>query len=125
VHEHTFEDFLHGLNTDERFDPSLFLLACEGEKIVGLVLGLKGTPEDPETLYVDDVAVLRPWRRRGIAQALLLALLGEAYRRGMRRATLEADADNETGAIRVYEKAGMHVWREALAFGKQIPRADG
>ena len=62
--------------------------------------------------WIGPVATRRPGRGRGGAQALLLASLGEFYRRGERTVALGVDATNPTGAVRVYERVGMHtVWR--------------
>ena len=46
------------------------------------------------------------WRRRGLGQLLLAALLREAQRRCLVRATLEVRASNQ-GAIALYEKFGF------------------
>jgi ribosomal protein S18 acetylase RimI-like enzyme len=51
--------------------------------------------------------VRRPWRKRGLGLALLNHSFGEFYRRGYRRVGLGVDAQNLTGALRLYEKAGM------------------
>jgi ribosomal protein S18 acetylase RimI-like enzyme len=40
--------------------------------------------------------------------ALLQHSFAEFYRRGMRRVGLGVDAQNLTGALRLYERAGMH-----------------
>jgi len=64
--------------------------------------------------------VLRPWRRRGLALALLHHTFGEFYRRGKRRVGLGVDADSLTGALRLYEKAGMHPIRQYASFEKEL-----
>jgi ribosomal protein S18 acetylase RimI-like enzyme len=53
--------------------------------------------------------VRRSGRGRGIGLALLLTAFGEFRRRGIPRASLSVDAESETGATRLYERAGMHV----------------
>jgi predicted GNAT family N-acyltransferase len=50
------------------------------------------------------MAVLTDWRRRGVGQALLHALLELAARRGISRVTLAA----QTHAIGFYERCGFH-----------------
>ena len=64
---------------------------------------------DPEHGYVSVLAVRRPWRKRGLGTALLQHSFAEMKRRGMKRATLGVDAENLTGAVALYERAGMHV----------------
>jgi ribosomal protein S18 acetylase RimI-like enzyme len=64
--------------------------------------------------------VRRHWRKRGIGLALLLHAFGELYRRGQRKAGLGVDAENLTGALRLYESAGMHVHQASDLFEKEI-----
>ena len=52
-----------------------------------------------------------PGAGRGLGHALLLGVFGELYRRGFTRVGLEVDAASETGATRLYERAGMRVTR--------------
>ena len=59
--------------------------------------------------WVNILGVRRPWRKRGIGVALLEHSFGEFYRRGILKAGLGVDAESLTGALRLYEKAGMHV----------------
>ena len=61
--------------------------------------------------WVHVLGVRRPWRRRGLGLALLLRVFAEFYARGERRAVLQVDSENETGATRLYERAGMSVAR--------------
>ena len=53
----------------------------------------------------------KPWRRRGLGETLLRAAFRELYLRGRRRVGLGVDAENVTGALRLYERVGMHVMR--------------
>jgi ribosomal protein S18 acetylase RimI-like enzyme len=54
-----------------------------------------------------------PWRRRGLGEALLRSAFDALHARGFRRAGLGVDAENATGAVALYERAGMHVVRRA------------
>ena len=51
----------------------------------------------------------RPWRRRGLGLALLLHSFRDFAARGATRVGLGVDAENTTGAVGLYERAGMHV----------------
>ncbi|MCU0485105.1 MAG: GNAT family N-acetyltransferase [Anaerolineales bacterium] len=93
---------------DPEFDPSLYFLAMDGEQIVGASLCIGRTNDDQEMGYVQTLGVLRPWRQRGLGEALLRHSFQEFYRRGRVRAGLTVDAENLTNAVRLYEKAGMH-----------------
>jgi ribosomal protein S18 acetylase RimI-like enzyme len=55
--------------------------------------------------------VRKPWRGRGLALALLLEEFARFHARGCDDVYLFVDAENPTGAVRLYEKAGMKVWR--------------
>ncbi len=59
--------------------------------------------------WVRVLGVKWPWRRRGLGLALLLHSFGELLRRGIRTVGLGVDAENLTGAVRLYERAGMWV----------------
>jgi len=107
----SFEEWRHLLVEGEGsgFDPSLWFLATDGDEVVGAA-GCRGrSPRSEDTAEVAELAVRRPWRRRGIALALLHSAFGEFHRRGIPRAELGVDAENATGATHLYERAGMHV----------------
>ena len=61
-----------------------------------------------------------PWRGRGVASALIVRALGALRDRGMTEAALGVDAQNETGALRLYEAMGFREaareteWRRPL-----------
>ncbi len=106
--EDDFQDWMHFLDSPDT-DPDLWLVALDGDGIAGTAFGYTGMVEDPELGWVHGLGVRRPWRRRGLALALLQHCFGELYRRGKRKVGLGVDAHSLTGATRLYEKAGMHV----------------
>ena len=111
-----FERWIHWTVQREKFDPTLWFLAYEGEQIAGISLC---TYRD-ELGWVDTLAVLRPWRRAGLGKALLQHSFGEFYRRGTRTVGLGVDAQNLTGATRLYERVGMHVVRVYINYEKEL-----
>ena len=100
------------------FDPGLWLVAVDGDEIAG---ALRGTAKRFGSGWVNSLAVRRPWRRRGLGAALLLASFGEFWRRGETRVALGVDAESETGATRLYERLGMQVGWQADVYEKEIP----
>ena len=68
--------------------------------------------------YVGAIGVRPPWRGRGLGKALLQRTFAEFWRRGTTRVTLDVDSQNETGAVRLYERVGMHVDSCGVAFEK-------
>jgi ribosomal protein S18 acetylase RimI-like enzyme len=108
--EQPYEDFLHWA-TGPNNDRSLWFLAEDGREIAGTCLCRPNDPGDEEAGYVSSLSVRPPWRRRGLALALLLHSFREFRARGRSRVMLGVDAENTTGAVRLYERAGMHVVR--------------
>jgi mycothiol synthase len=78
------------------FEPGLWLLAgaavCEDRSGTG---------------WVNELAVRRPWRRRGLGLAMLRRAFLEFYRRGTNKVALTVDTQSLTGATRLYERAGV------------------
>jgi mycothiol synthase len=108
----------HWLNED--MDPSLLFLAMDGSKIAGFNLCRMHADNDPQMGWVGSLGVLRPWRKRGIGLALLRHSFNEFYRRGKRKVGLGVDAQNLTGALRLYESAGMHVQQAFDQYEKEL-----
>lgn len=92
----------------ENFDPTLWFLAFAGDEIAAIAL----CEYTLDTAWVGELGVRRPWRRQGLALALLYHAFGEFYRRGIRQVFLSVDSQSLTGATRVYTRAGMHVVRQ-------------
>jgi ribosomal protein S18 acetylase RimI-like enzyme len=70
--------------------------------------------------WVDTLGVRRPWRRQGLAEALLYHSFAELRRRGLTRVGLGVDAHSLTGATRLYEKVGMRAIRDFTLFEKEL-----
>jgi GNAT superfamily N-acetyltransferase len=107
--DEAFEEWL----TEPGFDPTLFVVAWDGDEIAGGVLNGINESEN-EALgvrrgWLESVFVRRPWRRRGLAAALVARSLLVLRDRGMASAILGVDAENPTGALGVYERAGFVV----------------
>ena len=117
----TFEEWRH-YKIDGRpdFDPSLWFLACDADRIAGLVLGRWERPGQADEGHVTDLGVRPAWRRRGIGLALLQRVFGEFYRRGKHRVGLGVDATSLTGAEQLYIRAGMHVLLETVLYEKTL-----
>jgi len=105
--ESELAEFQQHYRAKELFDPSLFILALDGDDIVGFSLCRAAADDDPEMGWVDQLGVCRPWRRQGLALALLRCSFQEFHQRGRQRVGLGVDAESLTGATRLYTKAGM------------------
>jgi mycothiol synthase len=113
-----YEDWLHWGPEASNFDPTLWFLAEEKGVIAGVSLCRQA--RDPDAGLVAVLAVRRPWRRRGLGRALLLHSFAEFSSRGYRKTELGVDAESLTGAVRLYERAGMHVAKRFDTFEKRV-----
>lgn len=99
-----FDEWLDNLYSDG-YEDGLSLVAWDGNQIAGSALcyyrGDGG--------WVRNLSVRRPWRRRGVGQALLQSAFAAFYQRGRPWVGLGVDAANPTGATRLYERAGMQI----------------
>jgi GNAT superfamily N-acetyltransferase len=99
-----FEDWskshLHG----ERFDPTLWCVLRAGDEIAAGTICLGDTYGGG---WVQALFTRRPWRRHGVGAALLQDAFGRFWERGERSIGLGVDAASQTGAFRLYERAGM------------------
>jgi len=66
--------------------------------------------------YIPTLAVLKPFRRRGLGQALLQHAFQALQERGVQRVGMDVDAKNKTGANRLYPRVGMHVDQEIMHY---------
>lgn len=99
------------------FDPTLWFVVKEWDEVAAALL----CEEDRfGGGWIASIGVRKPWRRRGLGFALLLHGFDQLYARGQRRIALGVDAENPTGATRLYERAGMRVAYEAVIYEKRL-----
>lgn len=118
--EQAFEQWKHRRLRDEGLDPSLWFQAMDGDQIAGFCLGRKFGWESKQYGHINLLGVLRPWRKRGLGLALLYHAFQVYWERGQRTVSLGVDAESITGAVRLYEKAGMHVHRQSTNFELEL-----
>ena len=82
---------------------SAFLVALDGD---GKVVGYAGLQVILDEGYITNVAVFPPYRRQGVADALLGRLLQTARTMGLQTVTLEVRAGN-AAAVALYHKWGF------------------
>lgn len=100
----------------EAFDPALWYIVWDGDQIAGYAQ----TRYRNGVGWVGNLGVRRPWRKRGLGEALLLHAFNEFYQRGMPTVGLGVDASNPTGATRLYQKVGMQVAVEDVIYEKEL-----
>ncbi|HEY2202493.1 MAG TPA: GNAT family N-acetyltransferase [Solirubrobacteraceae bacterium] len=88
----------------ERFDPTLWCVVRSGDEIAAGTICAGNTYGGG---WVHVLFTRRAWRKRGVGMALLSDSFARFWERGERSIGLGVDAASDTGAFRLYERAGM------------------
>lgn len=98
------------------WSPELSIVVTQGEEVVAAAMVFHSFAGG----WIRQIAVRRPWRKRGLGLAVLQSVFGKCYARGIAGVGLGVDAENLTGATRLYERAGMKVKVHFLRFEKNF-----
>ena len=118
--EHTpreFELWSRSHIGSERFDPTLWCVVRSGDEIAA------GTICAGDTYGGGWVHVLftrRAWRKHGVGTALLSDSFARFWERGEHSIGLGVDAASDTGAFRLYERAGMSPKLGFVVYEKEL-----
>ena len=128
------EDWLE-FSSSPHLDPTLWRVAWAGHQVAGQVRSFINAEENRRygrrRGWVEHISVRRPWRHRGLARALMAASFPLLRARGMTEGALHVDAENLSGALRVYESMGFSpvsretVYRKPLALGEAVVQLVG
>ena len=107
---------------DPDLDTSLWRVAWDGDDVAGSVMTFIW-PTENEVLgmhrgWLEHIGVRRPWRRKGVASALMASALLGLREAGMTEAALGVDAENASGALRLYKALGFHRTRTGVLYRK-------
>ena len=109
--EPTDTDFDHWVKDPVEGDYTLWRVAWAGDQVAGMVRGYINAAENDayrrKRGYVENISVRRPWRRRGLARALIAATISALRERGMTEGALGVDSENPSGALHLYESCGF------------------
>ncbi|HEY6114061.1 MAG TPA: GNAT family N-acetyltransferase, partial [Gaiellaceae bacterium] len=115
--EETYDQWAHQFLVPEVLAPTLWTLAVSGDELAGFAIchphAVRG-----DLGWVRVLGVRRTFRGRGLGRALLLRAFAQFRHHGMTRAGLGVDATSPTGANRLYESAGMHVYAQFAVYEK-------
>lgn len=108
----------HGVRLDLSF------MALAGERLVGFSHN-EHFPADEELNgrregWIGSLAVLREWRRRGVATALISRSLRAFRDAGFTHGAIGVDSDNPTGAARLYKALGFETQTRGVTYQLQI-----
>ena len=104
----------------ERFDPTLWcVVRAEDEIAAGTIC----TGNTYGGGWVQALFTRRPWRKQGVGAALLGDSFGRFWARGEHSVGLGVDAASDTGAFRLYERAGMAPVLGWVMYEKELRRS--
>ena len=122
--EWTEEDWTRFDADPDNADPRFWRIGWDGDEVAGAILTTVPERENERhgraRVYVSMVSVRRPYRRRGLARALLAGSLVAAREAGFTSASLGVDTDSPTGATDLYRSLGFAPERTFIAFRKPL-----
>ncbi len=117
MNEEAWREFFTGV---PQFREDLSYLAMDAENVAGFCVNWIEGAESTREGWIEAIGVIPAWRGRGIASALMAKSLQLFQAEGLEQAALDVDAQNPTGALRLYEKHGFAIARESIHFVKQL-----
>lgn len=108
------------------FQPELWQIAWDIERneIAGQVRTfideLENEKHNRRRGYTEFISVRRPYRRRGLARALIAESLRVQRAHGMTESALTVDTENLTGATRIYEDCGFRTINFSTSYRKPL-----
>jgi GNAT superfamily N-acetyltransferase len=75
--------------------------------------------------WTEFISVRRPWRRRGLARALIARSLRAQKEAGMTESALGVDGESLSGAMRIYEDCGFRTMKRSTVFRKAMELNSG
>lgn len=109
---------------DRLFQPDLWRVAWDGDQVAGMVLSYIDEEQNREFNrrwgWTENICVRRPYRRQGLAKALILMSLEAIRERGMTQAALGVDTENTSGALRLYESVGFRPISRSSTYRKPM-----
>jgi len=109
---------------DKDFHPELWKVAWDGDQMAGAVHNFIDTDENEEYQrkrgYTEGICTRRPWRKRGLARALLVRSMQMFKEMGMTETALGVDSQNISGAFRLYDGVGYRKVNQQAIYRKPI-----
>ena len=119
----TEEDFLEWTGGTD-FNPELWQVAWDGDKVAGMVLNFVRQEENVEYNrkrgYTEGIGVLRPYRKQGLARALLTRSIRMFQEMEYDETALGVDVKNPSGALHLYESVGYTVVKGSATYRKPM-----
>ncbi|MBU7018377.1 MAG: GNAT family N-acetyltransferase [Theionarchaea archaeon] len=109
---------------DPTFKPELWQIAWSKTDVAGLVLSFINERENNELARkrgtVKLVAVCHPYRRKGLARALIARSFRVLREYGMTEVSTTVDTQGESGVLDLYQSMGFKAEKQFITYQKQI-----
>jgi mycothiol synthase len=106
------------------FNPALWQVAWDGDEVAGGVLTFIDEKENEEygrlRGLTETIFTRRPYRRQGLARALIARSLQKQKELGMTESALSVDAENPTGALHLYQSMGFKETKRFTTYRKPL-----
>lgn len=110
--------------TDPKFQPQLWKIAWDGDQPVGniwnYILHNQNQNYNRLRAYTEAISVRKPWRRKGVARALLTRSIQMFRDMGMGETYLRVDTQNSSQALNFYKEMGYAEDNRFDIFRKQF-----
>ena len=104
--------------------PELYQVAWAGDEVAGAVQNFSNEKENEKYSrrrgYTEGIFVRRPWRRQGVAKALISRSMRMFRDMGMTETAHGVDANNPNGALQLYTGLGYRVEKEFITLRKEM-----
>jgi mycothiol synthase len=121
----TDDDYQEWLTSPD-FQPHLWQVAWDinTNQVVGSVLAYIQHDENKQFSrkrgYTEGIGVVRSWRRRGLARALISRSLQAQKIAGMTESALVADSDSKSNVTKLYESCGFQIVKRDTIYRKPM-----
>lgn len=124
--EPTEEDYQKWQENKTYFQPHLWQIAWDTatNQVAGQVLTFihhaQNEQYNRKRGYTESISVGEPWRKRGLARALIARSLQVQKQEGMTESALGVDSQNPYGASRVYQDCGFRTVKQGAYYRKPV-----
>lgn len=105
--------------------PELWRIAWDQDQVAGGVINMIDEEENKTFNrswgYTAIIFTRKPWRRKGLAGALVAQSLESLNEQGVEQATLAVDTGNPSGALRLYKRMGYEIHSRYSFYRKPVP----
>ncbi len=114
------------LTTSSDFRSDLTFAVMDGDEMAGAIVNSVHTEDNARQGlnegWIHLLGVRRGWRGKGLATALLIRSLQAFKQAGLETAGLGVDAENISGALRLYENLGFRPVQRTIQYNKAVAK---